>query len=103
MSDRDVCVFCSAAGCVDGTAQHGLACPFTTGMWPVDEEEVRRGSECCACLEPFALGDLSAQVTDMSHPAIAGALDVAEAFGGDESSITFTVCLPCAALGREIA
>lgn len=97
----DVCVFCSTAGCANGTAQHGTDCPFTTGMWPIDEEALRRETVCAACDEPFALGDLCAEVSDMTHPAVARAVELAEAMGAER--VSFAVCLPCAALDRDIA
>lgn len=101
MSDPDVCVFCSARGCLAGTAQHGDECPFTTSMWPVDADLVRRGSECMACGEAFREGDLSAQVKADSHPASGFANTLAAEWSG-VGEVTFSLCLPCAAIGRPI-
>lgn len=101
MSDPDVCIFCGATGCLNGTAAHTNECPFVCGIWPVTEEDVRRETVCASCKEPFVLGDSCAQVADMSHPAVTGIIELAEAMNANE--ITFTVCVPCAALGSEIA
>jgi hypothetical protein len=103
MPDPDVCVFCAATGCLNGSAEHGQECPFTTGMWPVTEEDIRREACCAACEQPFAIGDLTAQVTDMANPAVGGALDLMAQMGAEPSEVTFTVCLGCAAMGRELA
>lgn len=97
----DVCTFCAARGCLDGTVVHSDMCPFTCGIWPVTEEDIRREVVCAACNEPFAAGDNCAQVPDMTHPAVEGAIPIAEAMRIDE--VTFTVCVPCAAMGAEIA
>jgi hypothetical protein len=99
----DICVFCEASGCLSGIAQHAVDCPFTTGMWPVDDEMIRRNTLCAACEEPFKEGDLCAEVTDMTHPAIWKALKIGEALGQDGMGITFTVCLPCAAVDAEVS
>ena len=100
MSDPDVCVHCGASGCLSNVAQHGPTCPFATGMWPIEQGDVDRGARCAACDEPFALGDLTYGVEDMAHHAVTGALPLAEAMNAD--AVTFTICLGCAALGKEL-
>lgn len=100
-TDPNTCVHCEATGCLDGTAQHTPTCPFVTGMWPLDQAMLDHETVCAGCEEPFAMGDLYATVTDMTHPAVDGAAAMAESMGAE--SVAFIVCLGCAAMGREVA
>lgn len=101
MSDPDVCIFCTAAGCQDGSAIHGQECPFTTGMWPVDPEMIRRDTGCMACGERFQEGDLCAQVRADWLPTT-GLVNSIVANWEAVGNVTLTLCLPCAALGRPV-
>lgn len=93
----DVCVYCDAPGCLAGEVTHGVECPFITNLWPIDKESMRfHPAVCAACDEPFSVGDLSTQVTYADHPAI----DQALRMGVPVTGVTFTVCLPCSAMGR---
>src|SRR5690349_4544676 len=101
MSDPDVCIFCAASGCVDDTVQHGPECPFTTGMWPVDDEMVRRETDCMACGERFKAGEVYAEVKADSWP-VQGFVNSIVAEWEHMGDVSLTVCLPCAALGRPV-
>lgn len=98
MSDPDVCIFCAATGCSTDTAEHGSECPFITGLWPVTRGDVERGDCCLACSEPFAEGDVSAQIPADRYPASGIVNQIAAEWDG----ATLTLCLPCVALGRQV-
>lgn len=100
----DVCVFCAASGCLDGTVEHGQECPFTTDMWPVDEWMISHDIECMACKERFAPGDTYASVRADTYPATGFVNSIVAEWGsvGDTGDVALTVCLPCAALGRPV-
>lgn len=101
MSDPDVCIFCSASGCVDGSVEHGVECPFTTGMWPVDDEMIRRDVNCMACHERFKKGDLCAEVRADWLPT-SGIVNSIVAEWERIGDVSLTLCLPCAALGKPV-
>lgn len=100
----DVCIFCSANGCETGTADHGIECPFTTGMWPVDEWMLDHEINCMACEERFQAGETYAEVRADWLPttgivnAIVADLEAVD----DTGNVTLSLCLPCAALGRPV-
>lgn len=101
MSSPDVCVFCDATGCLDGTVEHGVECPFTTSMWPVDADLIRRGVVCMGCGEAFREGDLSAEVSAETHPS-SGFVNTIASEWEAQGEVTFTLCLPCAAIGVPV-
>lgn len=104
-SDPDACVHCSATGCQDGSAQHSPECPFTTGMWPVEPADVERGAVCLVCESPFVVGELSAQVAPRSDSRLAEGLraNVQRDMSIYDAEVTFTLCLPCAAMNAEVS
>lgn len=101
MIDPDVCIFCAARGCADDTAHHTLECPFTTDLWPVDDEMIRRDCACLACGEKFKAGECYANTTANTYP-VTGLVNTIAAEWESMGKVSLTLCLPCAALGRPV-
>lgn len=99
--DPDTCVFCAAQGCLSGTVAHGQGCPFTTGLWPVDDEMARRETDCMACGERFKAGETYAEVRADSWP-IEGFVNNIASEWERVGEVSLGVCLPCAAIGRPV-
>jgi hypothetical protein len=55
--DADVCIHCSAVGCLAGVADHTPDCPFTTDVWPVTAHDLDSGMACAGCHTTFEPGD----------------------------------------------
>lgn len=51
----DVCVYCQAPGCEDGSAVHLPDCPSVTGVYPVTRDDVEKGMVCTQCGSEFSL------------------------------------------------
>ena len=51
----DICIYCQASGCEDGTANHLDWCPSVTGVYPVLQDDVQKGVVCTRCSTPFTL------------------------------------------------
>lgn len=92
MGRYDVCVYCAATGCEDGTAEHARNCPSVTGVYPVDEDDLRMEMCCMRCGDEFQEGDSYALLTgeerhlDMVPPGV------------EKANVYLTVCLSCKVL-----
>lgn len=92
MGRYDVCIYCSATGCEDGTAQHARNCPVSTGLYPIDDSDVRMGTCCTRCGDEFKVNDFYALATGEERhrdtiPLETGQMDV-----------FLVVCLSCKVL-----
>lgn len=94
-ADLDVCVYCGTSGCLDGTAEHATDCPFSTGVYIVNEADLTAcGCLCSKCAVQMACGICSIEINLGEAYTTIPDVDI----DISDEPIALLVCLGCAVL-----
>jgi hypothetical protein len=68
----DICIYCKAGGCEDGTAEHRADCPSVPGVWPVTLQEMWPAgpAQCEGCGTTLWPGDQYSHIVLSEAPPI---------------------------------